>query len=208
MGFFKTLKGGPNEFGEETEMVPELELEEEETMEERTPSFAKSSSQTSAYAPQVKADTVISKGMTLTGTLKGKGTVRVEGIVEGEISLDGALTVAVSGTVKGPVAVNVLRVAGNIEGNATVKDHLCLERTGHIQGDIETVSLVIEDGGRLNGRTTMMERPKDHQPPAEPKAPPVPELEFGPNYPGGWDTDDTAESAQPEKAAANGKKNK
>ena len=174
-------------------------------MEERTPSFAKSSSQTSAYAPQVKADTVISKGMTLTGTLKGKGTVRVEGIVEGEISLDGALTVAVSGTVKGPVAVNVLRVAGN----ATVKDHLCLERTGHIQGDIETVSLVIEDGGRLNGRTTMMERPKDHQPPAEPKAPPVPELEFGPNYPGGWDTDtDTAESAQPEKAAANGKKNK
>ena len=35
-------------------------------------------------------------------------------------------------------------------------DHIQLERTGTINGDVTTVSFVIENGGRLNGRTPMV----------------------------------------------------
>ena len=54
-----------------------------------------------------------------------------------------------------------------------------LEKTGQVLGDVSTASLVVEDGGRLNGRSTMLEA-----------APPEPvsagttdgDLKFGPGY--------------------------
>ena len=51
---------------------------------------------------------------------------------------------------------DVIRVAGQVEGNLVSHDHVQLERTGTINGDVTTVSFVIENGGRLNGRTTMV----------------------------------------------------
>ena len=57
----------------------------------------------------------------------------------------------------------MIRVAGQVEGNLVSRDHVQLERTGTISGDVTTVSFVIENGGRLNGRTTMV--------PEQPSAP-------------------------------------
>ena len=61
-----------------------------------------------------------------------------------------------TGMVKGPVEADVIRIAGQVEGNLVSHDHVQLERTGTINGDVTTVSFVIENGGRLNGRTTML----------------------------------------------------
>ena len=61
-----------------------------------------------------------------------------------------------TGAIKGPITADVVRIAGTVEGNITALDHLQLERTGTINGDVTTVSFVIENGGRLNGRTTMV----------------------------------------------------
>ena len=46
-------------------------------------------------------------------------------------------------------------VAGSVEGNVVARDHLRLEKSGTLEGDAETVSLVVEDGGRLNGTASM-----------------------------------------------------
>lgn len=138
-------------------------------------------------APKGSGDTVIRKGTTVNGTLSGNGGVTVEGTVDGEIAFDGSVTVAVSGVIKGPVAANILRAAGTIEGNVTAKERLVLESTGQIQGDVETVSLVIEDGGRLNGRATTLGKPVGDAPLPDKEEEPEEELLFGPNYPGGWE---------------------
>ena len=76
--------------------------------------------------------------------------------MEGEVSLQGYVIVAATGVVKGPIQGDVIRVAGNVEGNIVAQDHLRLEKTGTIEGDVKTVSFVVEDGGHLNGRTTMV----------------------------------------------------
>ena len=119
--------------------------------------------------PEPRSSTVIAKDLLVTGKLSGEGVVQIEGTVEGEVSLKGYVIVTPTGRVKGPIEADVIRVAGQVEGDLTSRDHVQLERTGAIHGDVTTVSFVIENGGRLNGRTTMV--------PERPSAPHVEDLE-------------------------------
>lgn len=140
--------------------------------------------------PKPRPSTVITKGVVLSGALKGDGVVQIEGVVEGELELNGSVIVTSTGLVKGPVAADVVRVAGCIEGSVSARDHLRLERTGTIQGDVSTGSLVVEDGGLLNGRSTMVKAPPKPIPSGTSDTPPLEELQFGPNYKVGADTEE------------------
>lgn len=105
--------------------------------------------------PEPPKSTVIAVGASVSGTLRGEGIIQVEGTVEGEIELKGAVIVTPTGLVKGPVTADVIRIAGHIEGSITAKERLLLQKTGSIEGDMSTPTLEVEDGGRLNGRSTM-----------------------------------------------------
>lgn len=107
--------------------------------------------------PEPRGNTVIAKDVVVTGKLSGEGVVQIEGTVIGEINLKGYVIVTSTGKVEGPVEADVIRVAGQVEGTLVSHDHVQLERTGTIEGDVTTVSFVIENGGRLNGRTTMVQ---------------------------------------------------
>lgn len=105
--------------------------------------------------PEPPKSTVIAVGATISGTLRGEGIIQVEGTVEGEIDLKGAVIVAPTGLIKGPVTADVVRLAGRIEGTVNARERLLLQRTGSLEGDMTTPALEVEDGGRLNGRSTM-----------------------------------------------------
>lgn len=98
--------------------------------------------------------TVIAQGITVKGTLRGEGVVQVEGVVEGEFDLTGAVIVAETGLIRGPIKADVVRVAGQVKGSIHAREHMRLEPTGSLDGDVTTASLVVEDGGSLNGRCT------------------------------------------------------
>ena len=126
--------------------------------------------------PTPLSTTVRAAGVTLAGTLRGEGVVQVEGNVEGEIELKGAMIVTSTGRVKGPFTADVVQVAGHIEGGVLARDHMRLEKTGSLEGDVTTVSLVVEDGGRLNGRSSML-KPGNENPKYEAPAKPAPKEE-------------------------------
>ncbi|MCI9243149.1 MAG: polymer-forming cytoskeletal protein [Lawsonibacter sp.] len=127
--------------------------------------------------PKAHGNTIIAKGITFTGVIRGEGSVQVEGCVEGEIDLSGSVTVATTGLIQGPVTADIVRVAGDVQGSVTAREHLCLERTGGIHGDVATASLVVENG-RLDGSSTML---APAEPPKAPE-PPAGDLQFGENY--------------------------
>ena len=129
--------------------------------------------------PKANNNTIIAQGITFTGMIRGEGNVQIEGRLEGEIDLNGGVTVAASGLVKGPIAADAVRVAGNVEGSITARDHLCLERTGAIHGDVATASLIVENG-RLDGSSTMLavaEPPRSRESDIS-----VQDLQFGPDF--------------------------
>ena len=124
--------------------------------------------------PTPLSSTVIATGVTMSGTLRGEGVIQVEGIVEGEIDLKGAVIVTPTGHIKGPVAADTVHIAGCIMGDVMARDHMRLEKTGSLEGDVTTVSLVVEDGGHLNGRSNMLKGEKAPGAPAN-------NLKFGSN---------------------------
>ena len=137
--------------------------------------------QESLPPPQKMSSTLITEGITIKGTVEGEGVVQVEGTVIGEFSMVGAIIVADSGLVKGPISADVVRIAGRVEGNIIAREHLRLENTGALIGDVATASLVVEDGGCLNGRSTMMKPPEPEEDLKDVR--PVGDLQFGPEYP-------------------------
>lgn len=130
--------------------------------------------------PTPLTSTVVATGVTVSGTLEGEGVIQVEGVVKGEIILQGAVIVATTGTIQGPVTADVIQIAGSVQGNCVAREHMCLEKTGSLEGDVTTISLIVHDGGRLNGRSNMVkEIGKD----TKAKAVPAEEtLQFGSNY--------------------------
>lgn len=115
----------------------------------------------SAHAITAEPDdadtTIIAKGITLSGDLHGTGNILVEGAVIGGIRLDGAVTVARSGAVRGPIEADTVYVSGCVVGNITAKACLHLEMTGSITGDVTMRTFTISDGGYFNGQSHMTE---------------------------------------------------
>lgn len=129
--------------------------------------------------PKPQSTTIIAQGITVTGVIRGEGNVQVEGRLEGEINLKGGVTVASGGSVQGPITADGVRVAGEVEGSVTAREHLCLERTGSIHGDVATVSLMVENG-RLDGSSKMLP-PAAQDPSYEPEIT-AQDLQFGSSY--------------------------
>lgn len=133
--------------------------------------------------PKPRVSALITKDMLITGSIEGDGDLQVDGTVDGEINLNGLVNVTQTGLVKGTVKADTVRVAGHIEGEITARKHLRLEHTGYITGDIVTRSLIVDDGGVLNGRSTMVkdERAEEKDDVAASEIPQ--DLQFGDEYP-------------------------
>ena len=144
---------------QETREDPRLAIEPEDDFYDQT------YSETPQLAPlPAQTNTVIAQGVVVNGTLHGDGVVQIEGTLEGEIQLDGSVIVTTTGKVTGPVTASLVRVAGHVKGNIMASGHLRLEQTGYIEGDVSTPSLVVEDGGRFDGRSTMLKAPQKEEP--------------------------------------------
>ena len=107
-------------------------------------------------AEEQRADTtIITKDTTVSGELRGTGSVLVEGTVTGGIRVDGTVTVAGSGLVRGPIKAENVCVAGSVKGDITARAAVRLEMTGSITGSVTMRSFTIEDGGYFNGQSHM-----------------------------------------------------
>jgi cytoskeletal protein CcmA (bactofilin family) len=76
---------------------------------------------------------------------------RVEGVVEGTIHSTGEVSIAPGGLVKGNIFAKHLVVTGRAEGTMKITDCLEIHGTGYVEGDVEVGSLVVDEGGTLQG---------------------------------------------------------
>ena len=106
-------------------------------------------------AEQPADTTIILKSAAISGRLCGTGSVLVEGTVTGGIRVDGTVTVAGTGVVKGPIEAEAVCVAGSVTGDITARTTVRLEMTGSITGSVTMRSFIIEDGGCFDGQSHM-----------------------------------------------------
>jgi cytoskeletal protein CcmA (bactofilin family) len=81
----------------------------------------------------------------------GGESLRIEGVLDGTIFSEGEVTIAPTGSVKGTINAKHLIVTGYVEGVFRVSECLEIHGTGCVEGDAEVGSLVVDEGGTLQG---------------------------------------------------------
>jgi len=105
-------------------------------------------------APQVDIpNTVIGEGIILEAALlTGKESIRIDGTLYGNVDLNGSLILGETGIIEGKVRAKYIIAAGMIRGNIECDTIFHISSTARINGDITAKSLIVDEGGQLNGR--------------------------------------------------------
>ena len=96
---------------------------------------------------------VISNDIEITGTIKGSGSVRIDGKLEGELHCTGDAVVGKSAQIKGNIVVTSATVEGAVQGNITANDRIEMKSSARVTGDICAKRLSVEDGVTFIGRS-------------------------------------------------------
>jgi cytoskeletal protein CcmA (bactofilin family) len=97
-------------------------------------------------------------GTDVTGEANFKAMMRVDGHFSGRItSSSGTLIVGANGTVDANIEVAVAVIHGNINGDIIATQRLELGRAAKVHGNIQTPSLIIEQGAIFEGSCKMVQ---------------------------------------------------
>ena len=109
-------------------------------------------------APVERVTTVLGPGISWKGDLRGKGGVRIEGALEGEISIRGMVIVGETGRVTSEtIKADSVVVAGVVNGKI-LSEKLEIRATGRVYGDVTAKSFSTEEGAFLRGKVTMEDK--------------------------------------------------
>lgn len=109
-------------------------------------------------APAERITSVIGNGITWKGDLNGSGGVRVEGALDGNVSLRGLLVIGETGKVTGQtLRANIVIVAGVVRADITA-EKVEIRKTGRVWGNVVTAAFSTEEGSFLRGQIRMEEQ--------------------------------------------------
>jgi cytoskeletal protein CcmA (bactofilin family) len=98
--------------------------------------------------------TLISEGTELKGDITFSGTLEVLGTVEGNIlseQKDGRVRILGGGAVKGDIKSAIIEVNGAVEGSIYALDHLVLEASCKVNGNVHYTNMEMRPGAQLIG---------------------------------------------------------
>jgi cytoskeletal protein CcmA (bactofilin family) len=93
--------------------------------------------------------TVIGEGMTLKGELHGMGPIVVLGRFEGDIVIEGTLTVAAGGQVDANITAAAIVIDGAVRGNLSADTKVEIGPTGSLTGSVKSAALSASDGATV-----------------------------------------------------------
>ncbi len=100
-----------------------------------------------------RAVACISQGIKIRGEITGSEDLVVDGDVEGNLALDSAsVTIGPNGRVKADVHAREVIVRGCVEGKVHAHERVQVRATGQVYGEIQTLTLAIEEGAVLRGK--------------------------------------------------------
>ena len=110
-------------------------------------------------APVARADTglphqesLIAADITIEGKIEGGGSVRIAGKFNGDVNVQGDLTIEAGAKLTGGVRADQVTIAGELEGNVAEASRVDLLQTGVMIGDLKAGSLTVTAGARMRGQ--------------------------------------------------------
>jgi cytoskeletal protein CcmA (bactofilin family) len=97
----------------------------------------------------------VGKGVEFKGTITYKGTVRIDGFLDGEIHTEGVLLVGEEAVITAKVTAGTIVCKGKITGDIHAKEKIKLRAPAVVSGGVKTPMLSIEEGVLFNGTLEM-----------------------------------------------------
>lgn len=98
----------------------------------------------------IPSSLMIGDGVSITGSIKAKDEVTIQGTVEGDIECL-TLNVSKNGNIKGKIKSDTLIVEGKVDGEININDLINIKSDGMVSGKIYYGSIQISEGGKLIG---------------------------------------------------------
>ena len=99
--------------------------------------------------------TIISSGVVIEGKVSSKSNIRVDGVIKGDVTTQGNLTVGENGSIQGQLSGETISIGGKVEGSVNAKEKIVLESKAVLKGDLITKILVVEAGAIFEGKSAM-----------------------------------------------------
>ena len=106
-------------------------------------------------APSGSGYSLLDAQLTLAGDLETSGSLRIDGRLEGTIRRADTVVLGVGATMSGDVHAREVVIGGTITGNVHASERVELQATAIVTGDILTQTILVQEGGVVNGRVLM-----------------------------------------------------
>ncbi len=103
--------------------------------------------------------TFIGEGTQIEGTISGKGNCVVCGEVNGDCTMDGPVTIAVTGHWTGTIRASDVIIAGAIDGDVAADGKLEVASSARINGNVSGASIAVAQGAIIDGRIKVTGQP-------------------------------------------------
>lgn len=100
-------------------------------------------------------DSLIGENIKIIGNIEGKGNLRIDGIVEGDITYSGNIVIGETGSVLGSIKSEDISLAGTVNGNVISQTKLVILPTGILIGNVEAPSFIIHENAKFDGNCKM-----------------------------------------------------
>lgn len=99
--------------------------------------------------------TIIGNGSECNGDFSAKGSARVDGCINGNVTVTGTIIVGVTGSINGDVSAQSAIIGGEVIGNVKASERTELTQTARLIGDITTEIIVIDEKAIFQGGCNM-----------------------------------------------------
>jgi cytoskeletal protein CcmA (bactofilin family) len=106
-------------------------------------------------APAGRGYSLLDSQLTVTGDLETAGSIRIDGRLDGSVRRADVVVVGVGATMSGDVHAREVVIGGTINGTVHASERVELQATAIVVGDIITQSVLVQEGGVVNGRVLM-----------------------------------------------------
>ena len=104
---------------------------------------------------EIQISTLLGKGTVVEGDFSADGSVRIDGTVNGDVSVEKALIVGATGSITGNVAAKTVIIGGEVIGDIDAPEKAELTETAKVIGDIGTSVIVIDEHAVFQGKCDM-----------------------------------------------------
>ncbi len=104
-------------------------------------------------------------GTVFDGTMRFRGSFRIDGEFKGKIDADAVLIIGPKGNVEAELNVSHVVINGTFNGNINASDKVEVTKDGRVVGSISTPKLVVEEGAFIDAQcqTTPQEKNLSHE---------------------------------------------